>query len=115
MNIEELRALCKALPHTIEDVKWGNDLCFCVAEKMYCVTGTSDQFGTSFKCSPEEFEALCARPGIKPAPYLARYHWVHVDSPEALSDEEWIVFIKKSYHLVTSKFSGKLKRELGIA
>jgi predicted DNA-binding protein (MmcQ/YjbR family) len=38
MNIEQLRKFCLSFPGATEDIKWGADLCFCVGEKMFCVT-----------------------------------------------------------------------------
>ena len=35
MDIDALRAICKKLPGVTEDIKWGNDLCFCIAGKMF--------------------------------------------------------------------------------
>ena len=59
MKLEALRKFCLALPHATEDVKWGDDLCFCVGEKMFCVTGLeSPESGISLKCTPEAFADL---------------------------------------------------------
>lgn len=33
MDIDEIREFCLLFPHTTEDVKWGNDLAFCVGKK----------------------------------------------------------------------------------
>ena len=35
MNIEQLRKFCLSFPGATEDIKWGNDLCFCVGKKMF--------------------------------------------------------------------------------
>ena len=35
MTVENVRKICLALPDVTEDVKWGNDLCFCIAGKMF--------------------------------------------------------------------------------
>lgn len=101
------------LPHVTEDVKWGNDLCFCVGEKMFCVTGLDQANGqVSFKCTPEKFAELVEREGIIPAPYVARYHWVAVQNGDALADAELKELIKKSYAMVFDKLPAKVKRTL---
>lgn len=77
------------MPHATEDIKWGSDLCFCIAGKMFCVAGMEEACKVSFKCSDEEFNALTERDGIVPAPYMAKHKWVMVELPSALSKQEW--------------------------
>ena len=114
MNIEELRQLCLSLPHATEDVKWGKDLCFSVGGKMFCATGMDHAAGqVSFKCTPEKFAELTERHGIIPAPYVARYHWIAVEDPSALSDEEYEDLISKAYLLVYENLPLKQRKNLG--
>lgn len=114
MNIEELRDLCLSFPHTTEDVKWGKDLCFLVGGKMFCATGLDDPTGKiSFKCTPERFAELTERAGIVPAPYVARYHWVAVEDPGALTADEYEDLISKSYLLVFENLPAGERRALG--
>jgi predicted DNA-binding protein (MmcQ/YjbR family) len=55
MTIESVRKICRALPGVTEDVKWGNDLCFCVANKMFAAMDLNPPHSLGFKCTPEEF------------------------------------------------------------
>jgi len=111
MNIEQLRKFCLSLPHATEDVKWGNDLCFCVGAKMFAVTGLDKTDGqVSFKCTPEKFAELTEIDGIIPAPYVARYHWVAVQKPDALAESELQDLISKSYQLVFDKLPSKIRK-----
>jgi predicted DNA-binding protein (MmcQ/YjbR family) len=113
MNIEELRKLCLSFPHATEDVKWGKDLCFSIGGKMFCATGLDAATGQiSFKCTPERFAELVEREGIIPAPYVARYHWVAVEDPSALSVEEYEDLISRSYLLVYEKLPAKERKNL---
>jgi predicted DNA-binding protein (MmcQ/YjbR family) len=114
MQIERLREFCLALPATTEDVKWGHDLCFSVGAKMYAVTGIDGPFTASFKVAPEEFNELTVRPGIVPAPYMARNFWVLVEQAEQLSEAEWEKYLRQSYELVKSKLTKKLQKELNL-
>lgn len=107
MNIDSIRAICKKLPDVTEDVKWGNDLCFLIGEKMFCVVGLEGPLSASFKVKDEEFGEMSSRPGIIPAPYVARYKWVMVEKPTALTKKEWEFYINQSYELVKSKLPGK--------
>jgi predicted DNA-binding protein (MmcQ/YjbR family) len=114
MDLESLRSYCLSLPGTTEDVKWGADLCFLVGDKMFCVTGF-EELAVSLKVKDEEFEDLCSRPGISPAPYLARAKWVHVTDGDTLSEKEWRYYIRQSYELIKAKLPAgnrkKLERE----
>ena len=66
MNIETLRDFCRALPAVTEDVKWGHDLCFSVAGKMFCVASLDGPLTFSFKVRDEEFDELSNSPGLRP-------------------------------------------------
>ena len=112
MNASEIRKFCKTLKGTTQDVKWGNDLCYLVGGKMYCVHSLKDPLNTSFKTTPEEFGELIERNGIIPAPYVAKHHWVRVEEPAALKKKEWELYIQKSYALVLEKLPKKLKKDL---
>jgi predicted DNA-binding protein (MmcQ/YjbR family) len=113
MNVEKLRELCLSLPHATEDVKWGNDLCFSVGGKMFCASGLEKATGqVSFKCTPEKFAELIEKEGIIPAPYVARYHWVAIENPDVLDEEEYEDLISKSYLLVYQKLPPKVRADL---
>lgn len=100
------------MPHATEDVKWGADLCFCVGEKMFAVTGVDSNGQVSFKCTPEKFAELIERHGIRPAAYVARYHWVHLEDPNALAESELKDLISKSYQMVLEKLPAKVRKGL---
>lgn len=112
MNIEQLRKYCLSFPHATEDVKWGNDLCFCVGEKMFCVTGLDSGDKVSLKTTPEKFAELTERDGVIPAPYVARYHWIAMERPDAIADAELKELIANSYQLVFDKLPPKIRRGL---
>ncbi len=105
MDIEEIREFCLSLTHTTEDVKWGNDLAFCIGEKMFAVVvlEQSEQTAMSFKCTPEKFAELIEMDGIFPAPYVARYHWVALERFDVLEKTELKELIKHSYEMVWEK------------
>lgn len=114
MNIEELREYCKTLPGVTEDIKWGADLCFCVGEKMFCVTGLEGPFKISFKVTDEEFDELSNSDGFIPAPFVARYKWVLLEDVSKVSDKRLKEYTKQSYLLVRNKLPKKVKKELGF-
>ena len=113
MNIEQLRKFCLAFPGATEDIKWGADLCFCVGEKMFCVTSAdSVKGGLSLKCTPEKFSELIERDGIDPAAYVGRYKWVHIENLHAVTPDELKSLIKTSYQLVFDKLPPKVRKSI---
>ena len=58
MTLDGLRQICRALPGTTEDVKWGQDLCFCVGGKMFAALNLEPPHQLGFKCTPENFAEL---------------------------------------------------------
>ncbi len=115
MNIETIRDICTKLPGTTEDIKWGNDLCFSIGGKMFCVAGMNQSpVSASFKVTDDEFDEMCSRDGIIPAPYVAKYKWVLVEDIKKMSKKEWQHYTRQSYDLVKDKLSGKLKKQLGL-
>ena len=112
MDIEQLREFCLALPGTTEGLKWGDHLCFMIAEKIYIITSLDDS-SFSIKCDPEEFDALVGREGIEQAAHMAKRQWVRVSSLQVLPDHELMERIKKSRALVMSKLTKKLQAQYG--
>ena len=104
MTLETVRAICRRLPEVTEDVKWGGDLCFCVRDKMFVVVNLEPPHQVSFKCTPDAFGELVERPGIIPAPYMARNMWVQEQElGETLDRREFEALVRQSYELVVAK------------
>ena len=112
MNIDTLRDFCRKLPAVTEDVKWGHDLCFSVAGKMFCVVALDGPLTVSFKVKDDEFDELSNSPGMRPAPYVARYKWVLVEEAKALKKSELKQLISGSYELVRSKLPKSVQKSL---
>ncbi len=113
MDIDTITTICRQLPSATEGIKWGNDLCFMVGDKMFCVVLLDNPLKVSFKVLDEEFAELSNSVGIIPAPYAARHKWVLVDDVTVLNKEKWDYYISQSYNLVKSKLSRKKQNELG--
>ena len=111
MTIDDVRSMCRALPAVTEDIKWGHDLCFCVAERMFAVVNLEAPHSIAFKCTPDAFGELIERPGIIPAPYMARNMWVQEQElGEVLDRQEIEALLKTSYELVVAKLPKRLQR-----
>lgn len=102
-----------AFPHATEQVQWGYDLVFKIGGKMFAVTPLEPApVVLSFKCSAEDFAELTERPGIIPAPYMARAQWVALEDMDALPAAEAKKLLRKSYDLVFAKLPKKTQKEL---
>ena len=89
MTPEQIAALCLALPGAREDIKWGGVRVFSVAgNKMFALLDLSGSDSLAFKVDDDLFLSYCDRPGFRPAPYLARAHWVSLSHPYQASAEE---------------------------
>ena len=98
-------AFSRSLPAATEDRKWGDHPVFSVAGKMFCIF--SDELPlleqVSIAADPERFLELTEQPGISPAPYLARYHWIAVSAQSNLSSAALHLLIEAGYRRVLSK------------
>ncbi|WP_341519977.1 MmcQ/YjbR family DNA-binding protein [Pseudomonas sp. G.S.17] len=114
MQIEEVAQFCLQLPGAREDYKWGGTRVFSIAEKkMFAVMDLAGQ-GLSFKVAPELFLGYVDRPGIRPAPYLARAYWISVAVPYSVSDAELQDLLTRSHQLVVSRLPKRLQVALKL-
>jgi predicted DNA-binding protein (MmcQ/YjbR family) len=113
MDIDWIRDLCLSLPHTTEQIQWGDDLVFKVAGKIHAITVLKPaKLWLCFKVSPEKFAELTERPGIIPAPYLARAKWIALETKDALSSDELALLLRESYDMVVAKLPKKTREAL---
>ncbi|MBE0659157.1 MAG: MmcQ/YjbR family DNA-binding protein [Bryobacteraceae bacterium] len=117
MSAEWVRSICMALPHTTETVQWGDDLVFKIGQKMYAVVPLEPAANAkallSFKCTKEGFDELIERPGIIPAPYLARAYWVSLEDAGAMTKTEMKKRLAEAYAIVVSSLTQKARAALG--
>ena len=102
MNVDAIRKFCLAFPEAAENLQWGDDLCFKIKGKIFCIVGL-DNPRLCFKCTPATFAELIEREDIHPAPYVGRYKWVMLDRLDALRWDELRGLIRQSYEMVAAK------------
>lgn len=103
MDNEQVAAFLLQLPGVREDLKWGNNRVFSVMEnKMVAVINFMGQ-GLAFKVDKDLFLGYVDRPGIRPAPYLARAHWIRLDDTQVLGSAELQDLLVRSHQLVVRK------------
>jgi len=116
MNIDQLREICLSFGGATEQIQWGDDLVFKVAGKMFAVTPLVPGYNwLGLKASPEGFAELTERPGIVPAPYLARAKWVAIETPNVLDAAEVATLLQTSYDLVVAKLPRRTQENLASA
>ena len=117
MTHDDIRKFCLALPGAAVDIKWQVDEVFMVGGKMFCVmcSDHAQSEGVSFKAEPERFLELTDQPGITPAPYQARHHWVRIERPDVLPTEALQDLLRTAYQLVRAKLPKKTRDSLPAA
>jgi predicted DNA-binding protein (MmcQ/YjbR family) len=115
LTAAQLEALCRHWPGVTRDTKWGVDAVFSVGGKMFAVMPSDGSEGgrLSFKVADDRFLELTDQPGIIPAPYLARAHWISITEPSRFTTAELAAFILDAYVLVRAKLTKKLQAEFG--
>jgi len=115
MNIDQLRKICLSFPGVTEQIQWEDNLLFKVGGMMFAITSLEPaQTWLSLKADPEEFAELTERPGIIPAPYLARAKWIAIETPDTLMHTEVAALLRKSYDLVVAKLPRAARESLSL-
>src|SRR4030088_2146910 len=115
MDASWIRDLCLSFPSVTEHVIWGNDLTFKVAGKMFAHAVLEPApVWLSFKASPENFYELTERPGIIPAPYLARAQWVALETKGALSSAELSTLDRNPDNRIVANLPKKPRGSLSV-
>ena len=116
MTPEAFHAAALVLPGATYDIKWGEDRVYSVGGKMFATAGSTNDPAPcfAFKCSELGFEMLIEQGFADPSPYLARAKWVKLKSPDALSDEALVDYLKEAHRIVASGLTKKVRTELGL-
>jgi predicted DNA-binding protein (MmcQ/YjbR family) len=110
--LDWIRQYCLNFPNATEVMQW-ESLVFKVAGKIFAIAALEPgKYFLTIKCPPEKFEELLERPGIAPAPYLARAKWIALEDPDAVSQGELKAMIADSYRAVAAKLPKKTREAL---
>jgi predicted DNA-binding protein (MmcQ/YjbR family) len=112
-----LRRVCASQPHAEPERKWGNVDTFLVHRRMFAILVLDARGRPSdlwFKVDAERFLELTDRPGVRPAPYLARAGWVAIDEPRRFALAELRPLIERSHRLVVAGLAQHVQRALGF-
>ncbi|AMB84803.1 hypothetical protein AWM79_05555 [Pseudomonas agarici] len=109
MNPAAIARFCLDLPGAREDDKWNGVQVFSIAEtKMFALLNLSGDT-LSFKVDKELFLGHIDRPGIRPAPYLARAYWITMTAPYPLGAGELQMLLKRSHQLVVGRLPKRMQ------
>lgn len=113
MTPEQIATFCLSLPGAREDFKWGSNRVFSVAgNKMFAILDFLGE-DLAFKVDSDLFLGYVDRPGIRPAPYLARAHWVSMSARQLpLAGQELTQLLTRSHQLVVRRLPKRL--QLGL-
>jgi predicted DNA-binding protein (MmcQ/YjbR family) len=117
MGIDWVRRHCLSLSGVAEVVQFDVHLAFQVAGKTFAVTNLEPGMGNflTVKATPEEYAELVELPGVVPAPYAARNHWVGIETEDTLPAREMKRLIDRSYAIVFATLPKKTQAKLAAA
>lgn len=110
MTPEQISTFCLNLPGAREDFKWGSNRVFSVAgNKMFAILDFLGE-NLAFKVDNDLFLGYVDRPGIHPAPYLARAHWISMNARQLpLGNDELRQLLTRSHQLVVRRLPKRLQ------
>ena len=91
-----------------------NILVYSVGEKKFAYFKTSEpeKWRFSVRVSPSRFLELTDVPGVKPARFMGRFHWVTIVDPGSLPPDYLAELVEWSYRKACSALSRQRRAEL---
>jgi len=118
MILADFQAACLALPAAAYVNQWGGAHVYKVGGKIFALASRFDGGpipAYAFKASDMAYELLIEQGLARPAPYLARAHWVQLASQDALSDAELRAYLAQAHGLVAARLTRAERARLGLA
>jgi predicted DNA-binding protein (MmcQ/YjbR family) len=117
MNVEQLKELCRGFAGAVETLydDPSNILVYAVGGKTFAYFKTSEpeRWRFSTRVSPDRFVELTDIPGVKPARYMGRFHWVTIVKVNGFSEAYLTELVQWSYRKALGSLSKK--KQLAIA
>lgn len=106
MNVTDLKRHCSNYPSAETELLAapGNVLVYAVGGKQFAYFKTSEpeQWRFSLRTTPHRFLELTGVPGIKPARYMARFHWVTIVDVRSMPEDYLKELVAWSYNRALS-------------
>ncbi len=109
MNKNQLQAFCRKFPGAVE-AQWPppfNVLVYSLHKTNFAYFKTSEpeKWRFSVKVSPDRFVELTGIPGVKPARYRGRYHWVTIVDVSAFPADYLRELVEWSYRYARERLT----------
>ena len=132
MNVSQLKAFCRGFPGTAETLydEPYNFLVYAVGGKKFAYFKTShpERWRFSTRVTPDRFIELTEVPGVKPARYRGRFHWITIVNVSSFPGSYLTELVECSYQRAFASLSksrqmavrasggsGELQRRLTVA
>jgi predicted DNA-binding protein (MmcQ/YjbR family) len=119
MNVKQLKAHCARFAGASETLHGhpSNILVYAVADKTFAYFKTSEpeQWRFSFRVTPSRFLELTDMPGVKPARYMGRFHWVTVVKVQEFPSDYLLELLEASYLRAFESLSKAKQRSIAAA
>lgn len=117
MNVEQLKSLCGSLAGATEALHAApsNVLVYAIGGKNFAYFKTSEpeRWRFSIRVSADRFLELTDTPGVKPARYMGRFHWVTIARVEQFPADYLAELVDWSYRKALSSLSKAQQRAMG--
>jgi len=116
MNVKEVKNYCLSFPGAMatERSDPNNILVYSVHDKKFAYFKTSqpEKWRFSFRVSPDRFLELTDQPGVKPARYMHRFHWVSIVRVNSFDEDYLVELIHWSYQKAVCSLPKKIQAEI---
>lgn len=118
MNVATLRKFCLGQPWATQRLYEApyNVLVYAVGGKTFAYFKTSEpeRLRFSVRVTPDRFLELTDQPGIKPARYRGRYHWVTIVRVEGMPAGYLRELVRSSHQRALDSLSRKARAALAV-
>jgi predicted DNA-binding protein (MmcQ/YjbR family) len=109
MNVPQLKEFCRSFPCATETLyeEPYNFLVYSVGRKKFAYFKTSrpEQWRFSTRVTPDRFIELPDIPGVKPARYRGRFHWVTIVNVSGFPGSYLTELVESSYQRALASLS----------
>jgi predicted DNA-binding protein (MmcQ/YjbR family) len=117
MNTQQLKRHCLQFPGAVETLHGepSNILVYKVGDKTFAYFKTSEpeRWRFSVRVTPDRFLELTDMPGVKPARYMGRFHWVTIVDVSKFPADYLAELVAGSYRRAVESLSKARQKALG--